>query len=426
MLARQFSAGFNVGQNGVAPTRIAGPVAVTARNKRAVPVRVPYSEAEALLLLCADWLWETDHRHRISWLSGTFTDRTGVAASHVLGRCRLTALHGDASSQAEQHRIELAARKPFRDFEQPFAGSDGQPRVVAIAGVPRFDAAGVFLGYRGTAQLRSNRTAESRSEGKVPAGEILARLGVPIFVKDAGLRFLFTNQAFADLFGTRPEAMQGRRLSEFVSPRLAHRLESAENAVLLTGSPCALALSLPAQPNGEQWSLREWRLQSRGTEPLIIGCMAAAAQPQSPQSQSEPAKELPQAVKRREQPLEPFADLAAARVVIVGQDPGAGADLARELTGRGLDACAAKDAAEAVSLIKAVGALGLRVDCVVLDDRLPGSEIAQIIRAANGPAAVPITLVRAQEQPDDLLRSLAATVRQHRARLESLLGRHLA
>ena len=49
----------------------------------------------------------------------------------------------------------------------------------------------------------------------------------PIFVKDAELRYVFVNEAYASLHGRRPREMLGRTYREFVGGRSGHALRGA-------------------------------------------------------------------------------------------------------------------------------------------------------------------------------------------------------
>jgi signal transduction histidine kinase len=50
-----------------------------------------------------------------------------------------------------QHRANLEARKPIRNFEFSFHGKKEELRHTRINGKPMYDSEGNFVGYRGTA-----------------------------------------------------------------------------------------------------------------------------------------------------------------------------------------------------------------------------------------------------------------------------------
>ncbi len=111
-------------------------------------------ELGALVAASVDWLWETDAQHRFSWLSEGFEHHTGIRPSRVIGRSRFEWLLKGARNQesAASHLADLEARRAFRDFVYESAEARHESRWVSISGVPRFDAAGRFVGYRGTAR----------------------------------------------------------------------------------------------------------------------------------------------------------------------------------------------------------------------------------------------------------------------------------
>jgi PAS domain S-box-containing protein len=109
-------------------------------------------ELAALLECDADWIWESDANHVISYLSDSYLDVTGINPDRVVGQSRLELLLKSAqrSGVSSSHHDELVARRRFRDFT--YEVRDGNPRCkwISISGVPRFGADGSFLGYRGT------------------------------------------------------------------------------------------------------------------------------------------------------------------------------------------------------------------------------------------------------------------------------------
>ena len=56
-----------------------------------------------------------------------------------------------------KHRETLEAHLPFRDFELARPAADGGKRYISASGLPVFDKAGRFPGYRGAAQHITDR-----------------------------------------------------------------------------------------------------------------------------------------------------------------------------------------------------------------------------------------------------------------------------
>ncbi|MBO6717586.1 MAG: PAS-domain containing protein [Rhizobiaceae bacterium] len=109
------------------------------------------TEAADLAAVCTDWIWETDAEHRFSWLSESFEQASNGFKNKMLGRSRVDFIDSTAqSSQTVQAHLEvLEAREPFRDFTFKVRSERGSSRWVSVSGVPRFDAEGTFIGYRG-------------------------------------------------------------------------------------------------------------------------------------------------------------------------------------------------------------------------------------------------------------------------------------
>jgi PAS domain S-box-containing protein len=103
--------------------------------------------------LAADWYWQTDAEHRLLPMSDEQRQRFGIElAEQVEGRTRWDA-HPDAltAEQWAEHRADLDARRPFRSLQVEIEAGAGSGRWlwISLSGLPRFDAAGRFIGYHG-------------------------------------------------------------------------------------------------------------------------------------------------------------------------------------------------------------------------------------------------------------------------------------
>lgn len=131
-----------------------------------------------------DWFWEADREHQITFLSEKFSDIFGIEIANYIGKTRWEvneALDVDDNREKwEEHRRLVEAQKPFRNFVFRLEVSHLTPpiRDVSISGVPRYDSAGNFAGYRGTgadvtdfvaielAHLEARREAEAANRSK--------------------------------------------------------------------------------------------------------------------------------------------------------------------------------------------------------------------------------------------------------------------
>jgi len=105
----------------------------------------------AMAQLAADWYWQTDAEHRLLPMNAEQQRRIGAElAERLEGRTRWDA-HRDALTpeQWAEHRADLDARRPFRSLQFEIDAGDGRWLWISISGMPRFDAAGRFVGYHG-------------------------------------------------------------------------------------------------------------------------------------------------------------------------------------------------------------------------------------------------------------------------------------
>jgi len=111
-------------------------------------------------LSSSDWFWETDASHRFCYFSGNFEKVYGLPPQNLLGKNRKAILELDELNPPElttEHLAQLAALRPFRNFEYRVKVKDGDVRWVAVSGLPHKDSAGNFAGYRGTGTVVTER-----------------------------------------------------------------------------------------------------------------------------------------------------------------------------------------------------------------------------------------------------------------------------
>jgi PAS domain S-box-containing protein len=104
-------------------------------------------------LTSSHWLWETDAQHRFTYMSeGALAFGFSTAPGSLLGRTRRE-IAVDAEGETakwQEHYAALERREPFRDFTYRWKNDKGREGVASVSGDPVFDAAGRFLGYRGS------------------------------------------------------------------------------------------------------------------------------------------------------------------------------------------------------------------------------------------------------------------------------------
>ena len=130
-------------------------------------------------LTSSDWFWETDEKHRFTYLSDHIR-AFGQDPQTRIGRTR-TDLAVDIVSEPakwEEHLALLDRHEPFRDFIYKRKIGDDPERVISVGGNPFFDEARRFLGYRGTArditekrQLERQLRLFVRCDGRLDRGD---------------------------------------------------------------------------------------------------------------------------------------------------------------------------------------------------------------------------------------------------------------
>ncbi len=180
-------------------------VAREARHREAMLHAVSDSEERLrdIANAASDWFWEMGPNLSFTYISDRVRDATGMDPSSFIGRRVFEVLDPRVDPAAAQtHQDDLARFAGFRDFTYRIDLTDGHVRWIKLSGKPRFDANGVFLGYRGTgtditvermvaeraaaAQARLTRAIESSSDG------------VTLF--DSNERLILCNRRFRELF----------------------------------------------------------------------------------------------------------------------------------------------------------------------------------------------------------------------------------
>src|SRR6267143_998164 len=105
-----------------------------------------------------EYVWETDAQWRYTYLSERVEAVLGYARNDLLGR----APH-EFMPLGEAHFPDTKA--PFRDLVRRSITKSGGVIWQSVSGVPRLDAAGALIGYRGTAaDVTARKQAEARIE----------------------------------------------------------------------------------------------------------------------------------------------------------------------------------------------------------------------------------------------------------------------
>lgn len=115
-----------------------------------------------------DWVWQSDDRGLLTYVSEGVRPVLGVGPEELIGRKLLEIGEaGAAAKNGEDGRRLIASQAVFRNLPLSCQYAGGESRQILLSGSPRFDATGAFCGYSGVA---NDTTAERRlSEARAAA-----------------------------------------------------------------------------------------------------------------------------------------------------------------------------------------------------------------------------------------------------------------
>lgn len=190
----------------------------------------------------SDWYWEMDADLRYTYVSQRYEDITGHKTSKRIGARRWDrALQEDSEASWAAHKAEVEARRPFRNFEYTIQGPGGTTIYLSANGVPVFDDAGVFTGYRGsTTDITERKHAEiAIQDSKNRFMTLLDGSPAAISLKDKDGNYLLVNKTFGEWAEMDPGELVGKTLRDINPSEDAEQIERAERTVFETGGSYA-------------------------------------------------------------------------------------------------------------------------------------------------------------------------------------------
>jgi len=157
-----------------------------------------------------DWVWETDANHRFSWVSPTYEQIVGASSSPVVGRYRWDLASKEREIDAglwQAHMEDMAAHRAFRDFRYWMDVGEGRCRWISVSGAPRFDAAGAFLGYRGSGADITGLAAQSMRLRMLST--VVEQSPVSVVITDPEGKIEYVNAHFTTVSGYSSEEAIG-------------------------------------------------------------------------------------------------------------------------------------------------------------------------------------------------------------------------
>jgi diguanylate cyclase (GGDEF)-like protein/PAS domain S-box-containing protein len=187
---------------------------LTARTRRAEQAESDLRESEArfrsLTELSSDWYWEQDQDFRFTRMSGGILHKLGWDPAIFVGKSRwdFPLLVDDETLSA--HKALLAAHQPFHDFVYARPTPEGALTYISSSGIPLFDDAGAFRGYRGVGRDVTQHKREEEAIRRAREQLRLALIGskLALFEWDIRADTVFLDERWAEMIGATPGPTQ--------------------------------------------------------------------------------------------------------------------------------------------------------------------------------------------------------------------------
>ncbi len=111
-------------------------------------------------VVASDWFWQTDAALRITYISDRFASATGITPQELQNETNARGGWWQVTRPSAECVTRVSERRGFRGHIHRHVDLNGESQYWKISGIPVFDAAGAFQGYRGTG---TNVTAEVRA-----------------------------------------------------------------------------------------------------------------------------------------------------------------------------------------------------------------------------------------------------------------------
>jgi PAS domain S-box-containing protein len=194
---------------------------ISERKRAEEALRASEERFRALIQFSFDVYWETDAQHR--FVRQEFSEGLSDAPTpgSEIGKTRWELPYLEPDEEAwRKHRETLDAHLPFRDFELARPTPDGGKRYVSVSGLPAFDEAGHFIGYRGVGRhiTERKRIEEALRQREKELREIVETIPAMTVTIAPDGRDAFIGKRFFEYSGLSEEKARGSGWKVTVHP----------------------------------------------------------------------------------------------------------------------------------------------------------------------------------------------------------------
>ena len=194
---------------------------IDKRKMMEMTLRESEEKFRALVETSYDWIWEVDERGVYTYASPRVQNILGYAAEEVVGRTPFDFMPPDErASVAARFREVIATREPLVGLENTNLRKDGKVVILETSGMPIFDTAGAFKGYRG---IDRDITGRKQADEKLRESENRTRSiieSIPVGLHryrlepDGRLVFIGANPAADRILGVDNSSFIGKTIEE--------------------------------------------------------------------------------------------------------------------------------------------------------------------------------------------------------------------
>ena len=227
-----------------------------------------------IVMASADWVWETDADHRLSFDMGGREQAEWSDPLRSLGRTRWEAVGADPEVDTNwmEHKRILDAHEPFRDFRFCFTSPTGQEYHISMNGIPVYGRSGAFMGYRGTA-TDETLVVETYMRAEIAESrlrDLIENLPHGVLVSDDKDKLVVVNDAWRALYGDVASVLQPGTPYEAIERKLrelgttVEALEGQDRQLVASANGDTSQESLWTLPGGQRLLVSEGRMQDGG------------------------------------------------------------------------------------------------------------------------------------------------------------------